>query len=148
MILGTRHQALIRENAAKLEGLASLNEEFAIRYRYMFNRSQHTGELKLTWAEIFKIVGPHFYSPSGPATISSNIIRYIHDLNRDRIHISVNSVDADTVKIHLAALGLLKIEAANAKGGGVGEFVTLTEKGKSELLNVMAVRTESIAVED
>ena len=74
--------------------------------------------------------------------INNNIRIYIYDLNRDRTSISVNEGDADTIKVHLSALGLIKIEAANSKSGGVAEFVSLTEKGRSELLSAMAVRAK------
>jgi hypothetical protein len=113
--------------------LASLNEEFTIKYKFMWHNSRHTGELKRTWAEIFKIVGPNLYSPAGPAMISHNITSYIRGLNRERTSISVNEMDADTVKLHLAALGLLKIEVANKIGGGLAEFVTLTEEKQNSL---------------
>jgi hypothetical protein len=141
--LATQYNALLSENSAKLEGLASLNDVFLIRFRYTFGHFGHTkqsGELKITWAEILKIVGPDLYSPVAPAVINNNIRIYIYDLNRDRTSISVNQGDADTIKVHLSALGLIKIEAANSKSGGVAEFVSLTEKGRSELLSVMAVR--------
>jgi hypothetical protein len=107
--LTARHEALIRENAAKVEGLASLNEKFAIEYWYTFNHVRRTGQLERTWAEIFKIVGPDLYSPSVPAKINLNLRKYIHQLHADRTSISVNEMDADTVKIHFAALGLRKL---------------------------------------
>lgn len=87
-------------------------------------------------------IGPNLYSPCGAATVSSNIRSYIHSLNNKYANISINEMDADTVKIHLNALGLLKIEAAASKAGGIMEYISLTEKGKAELLRVMAVKAE------
>lgn len=52
-------------------------------------------------------------------------------------------MDTDTIKVHLHALGLLKIEAATSKGREIMEFISLTEKGKAELLRVMAVRADT-----
>jgi hypothetical protein len=60
--LAAQHKALISENSAKLEGLASLNDVFPIRFRYTFNKTKRSSELKITWAEILKIVGPDLYS--------------------------------------------------------------------------------------
>jgi hypothetical protein len=110
--LATQHNALLSENSAKLEGLASLNDVFSIRFRYTFRHVKQSGELKITWAEILKIVGPDLYSPVGPAVMNSNIRIYIYDLYRDCTFISVNEGDADTIKVHLSALGLIKIAAA------------------------------------
>ena len=46
----------------------------------------------------------------------------------------------DTIKVHFNALGLLKIETEANNGR---ERLSLTERGKAELLNLMAVRGKS-----
>ena len=102
-----------------MEALSSLDDIFKIRYRYSFNDKNLNSELPLAWAEIIKIVGPNLYSPSSPKIIRDNLRSYIHEMNTNRTFISINEMDADTVKVHLAALGLLQIEAATSKGGGV-----------------------------
>jgi hypothetical protein len=137
------HRELVLENSAKLDNLATLSDLFSIRFGYYISNSRRSGTLTLKWADILKIVGPNLYSPSGPLVIAGNLKRYIYDADKLRSNISINEMDADTVKVHLAALGLLKIDAATSKGGGVLEFVSLTDKGKSELMGVMAMRVES-----
>lgn len=143
-LLGT-YETLIAENSNKIVGLATLDEPFGVKYRYFVNGNAYSDLVHLSWAQILKIVGPNLYSPSASATISSNLSSYIHELNTKRSYITINEMDADTVKIHLNALGLLKIEAATSKGGGVLEYISLTEKGKTELVRVMAVRAESLS---
>ena len=48
--------------------------------------------------------------------------------------------DENQIKIQLLALGLIKIEAAEATGGGVQEFASLTPRGHQQLLELLAVR--------
>jgi hypothetical protein len=131
---------LISVESAQIEGLASLKDSFAIRYSYVRNGSRYSNVLTVEWKETFKIIGPNLYSPSGPSVININLRRYIQERNTNMSYISVNEMDADTIKMHLATLGLIKIDTAVAKGGGVSEFVSMAEKGKAELLNTMAVR--------
>jgi hypothetical protein len=50
-------------------------------------------------------------------------------------------MDVDTMKVHFSALGLLQIRSAKSTTGGVGEFISLTDRGKSELLKLMSVRS-------
>jgi Domain of unknown function (DUF4062) len=141
--LSASYNTLLLDNTTKLGGLASLEEVFNVRYRYTVNTNSYSDSVQLAWKEIFRIVGPNLYSPSGAATIASNLERYIHQLNTKRSFVSVNELDADTVKIHLHAMGLLRIEASTSQGGGVLEYISLTERGKAELIRIMAVRTES-----
>lgn len=138
--LQQKYQSVVAENSAKLQGLASLAQIFIIRYRYTSNSNGRSAELTLSWGEILKIIGPNLYAPSAVSAIKQNVVRYIFDNNRNAINITVVEMDLDQIKIHFVALGILKIEAAANQGGGISEFISLTEKGQSELINLMAVR--------
>jgi hypothetical protein len=145
-----KYNALLIENSKKLDGLASLGDTFVVRYVYTKNESQRSAELKVTWGEILKIIGPKLYGPSAAALIRDYMAQYIFELDRKAYSISITGMDADQIKIHFAALGIMKIEAAMSNSGGMAEYVSLTEKGKSELVNLMAVRagTDTTAVEN
>jgi len=141
--LNAAYQDLLNRNSAAVDGLASLGEEFTIRYRYKTrHQSSLAGELKLTWADLLKIIGPDLLSPTSPSAIRSHIRGYIHDRHPDRSNILLNEMDANTVKIHFEALGLLEIRAAKSTVGSLTEFIRLSDKGKSELMRCMAVRSK------
>jgi hypothetical protein len=46
------------------------------------------------------------------------------------------------IKIQLSALGLIKNYQANKLGGGLAEWVQLTDYGKRIMLETMAIRTK------
>jgi hypothetical protein len=138
--LSAMHNALVVNASTKLEGLASLDEPFEVGYTYHAGDSRRSSSIHVTWDLIFRIVGPNLYTPAAPSTININMKTFIHNHNKASF-VTVNEMDADTIKIHFHALGLLKIEAATAKGGGVSEFISLTDKGKTELTKAMAVRS-------
>ena len=138
--LSAVHNALVASSSTVLEGLASLEEPFEIKYTYHAGSSRRTASMQVTWDLILRIVGPNLYSPASPSTINATLKSFIHNQN-NASYVTVNEMDADTIKIHFHALGLLKIEAAVAKGGGVSEFISLTDKGKAELIKAMAVKS-------
>jgi hypothetical protein len=137
------YNAVVANNSPKLVDLANLEELSEIRYTYSSNDRDYADSIKLSLADILKIVGPDLYSPHASGGIRSDIKSYVSRLKPRASFINVNQMDADTVKIHLHALGILNIEAAASKSGGLQEFVSLTEKGRAELIRVMAVRTEN-----
>jgi hypothetical protein len=145
-----KHNTLLIENSTKLDGLASLDDTFVVKYVYTMNESQRSAELKITWGDILRIIGPKLYSPSVASRIRDYLAQHIFELNRKVYNISIAGMDADQIKIQFAALGILKIEVAESNTGGMQEYISLTEKGKSELLNLMTVRAigDTLSVED
>jgi hypothetical protein len=141
--LYNKYKEASTRNLAKLSDLAKLEELFEIRYSGLIKGDRRYDNVKVAWRDILKIVGPNLYSPRSAAIISSDIIDYISQLYPALAYTNVNNMDTNTIKIHLHALGILDIQAAEAAGGGVQEFVSLTESGKAELIRAMAVRTET-----
>jgi hypothetical protein len=138
-----KYNTEIERTSEKLDNLATLDELFEFRYTFEHGFETQSGEISMIWSEILKIIGPKFYCQRTSSTISSDINSYIEQSHPLLSDVAVNQMDADTIKIHFYALGILDIQAAEAKGGGFLEYVSLTEKGKTELIKVMAVRTEN-----
>jgi Domain of unknown function (DUF4062) len=137
------HQSFIAANSAALDGLASLTDGYTIRYTYESKQgSKFKDAFKTTWFDLLKIVGPDLYSPKSPVTIGNDIQRHIRSDHQDRRYISLNEMDIDTVKIQFVALGLAQIRVAQSSTGIMAEFIQLTERGKSQLLKHMAVRSD------
>src|SRR5271165_315843 len=92
--LDVRYNTILRDNAVKIEGLASLDHDFGIRYTYSHKDDTYSNTLTITWGEILKIAGPDLYSPSLVGTIGSNIKRYINTRGH-RYLLSLNEMDVD-----------------------------------------------------
>jgi hypothetical protein len=130
----------------QLQGIAGFGDWFEFRYSHEYyshhNTRKDTHKIALTWGEIFAACGPALFRPTSPAVIEGRVLAYLQQ-NRHIPHqgiLSLFSSDQDRIKIQLAALGLIIIDAAEAKGGGIAEFISLTPQGKSRLLELLAVK--------
>lgn len=146
--LRTENQDLRERTRARLDGIAGLNEAFEIRYSYKWEDHNHRyldgkDGVALTWAEIFTVCGPYFFRPTSPGIIGPRIEQYLREnkgLDRRREYFKLFESDENQIKIQFLALGLIQVEAAEAKGGGVQEFASLTPRGHQQLLELLAVR--------
>jgi hypothetical protein len=142
--LRSAYAKLEAKTKPKLEGLAKLSDLYKVRYTYTYrvhsNLKHSSDDEQLKWEEIFVAVGPELIRPHAPSIISTAIVKYLKE-NKDinRTSMSVYDTDENVIKIHLVALGLIASQSANKVGGGVGEFIQLTELGRSKLLELMAV---------
>jgi Domain of unknown function (DUF4062) len=139
--LSDRYKDLTERNSTKIDNLATLGEICEIRFTYLRSGDRLSGSIKLTRSDIIRIIGHNLYSPHASINIDVDVKTYISELGRSMAYIKVNQTDTNTIKIHFHAIGMLNIQAAESVGGGVQEFVSLTEKGKTELLREMAVKT-------
>jgi hypothetical protein len=129
----------------KVDNIATLNETFNIRYGDYDDdgRNKRNGILDISWAEIFKIIGPSFFSPHQQGTIESSLKGEIrHRSGRSR-SLGIFDGDVDTIKIQMAAYGFMTIYSGNSVQGGVSEYMQLTEFGKRVLVELAAVKAAS-----
>jgi hypothetical protein len=130
----------------RLDGIAGLNESFTIRYRYTVTIGttryrDHVGTVVLTWAEIVAACAPKFLRPTSPGVIGPAIIQYIRENKQiGQDDMKLFDSDENRIKVHLMALNLIEVEAAQAEGGGVQEFASLTPRGRQVLVELLAVR--------
>ena len=148
----TQHDLVISENERlkaafipDLEGIASFDSSFEVRYSWTDYRGreprQGTSGLALTWRQIFAAVAPSLIRPSDPSIISTCVVRYIKEnMGLSHLKVSIFDTDENTIKIQLVAYGLIKAYAAEAKGGGVGEFISITDKGTRVMIESTMVR--------
>jgi hypothetical protein len=143
--------ALTEENVSlkaqlvpQVPNIAPLSDIFVINFRHKSTsphaNSVYDGSLSLTWGEIFAIVGPSFFRPSPSAMIPQSIIGALYERERNAYEFTLFSSLEGTIKIQLAAYGFLRIFEAEAIGGGVQEFLQLTDLGKRMLIELAAVR--------
>jgi hypothetical protein len=131
------YQELSERNSPIIEGLALFEEEFSLPFKFT-NFNQIRGDvLKLTWAQILVIVGRSCFSSVFSGVISDNLAKFITDRDPTRRNIEFDIIQIDQIKFHLVALKLLEIVLVSGS-----EFIRLTDKGKSELIRLMAVRSK------
>ncbi len=129
------------------EEAANLEDKFEIRYTHKtYGRydagTKHTS-LKISWSSILGAIGPEILKPAQPEIINYAISRYIRE-NINNLHgIEIYKSDCNIVKVHLMALSLIDVYSAEQVGGGVVEFVKITDKGLLTLSRLLMVRKDS-----
>jgi hypothetical protein len=136
------YQKLSKRNTPVIEGLALLEEEFSLPFKYKIYNDVRGDVLKLTWAQIFIILGRSCYSPAFSEIISDNLAKFIVDRDGTRRNIEFDVIQLGQIKFHLVALKLLEIVV-----GSGSDMIRLTDRGKSELIRLMAVRSKKGAAE-
>jgi hypothetical protein len=124
--------------------IASMDEDYVLHYNYSFRTNYDTEQrvrsLSLSWNELFSVIVPKILSPSTEARIHIDLMHYLKETKGIKTISSIFSRDLSTIKIHLCALQLIMIESAEAKGGGLAEFISTTALGRAKLTEIMAVR--------
>jgi hypothetical protein len=126
-----------------------LSEVFTVQYHFQnWDGNKwadfHEGR-NLTWAQIFAAVGPRFYRPAAAKLIGYALMEYLQEKEKIKPHnMRIFGSDEDQIKIQLMALGLIEIQPmAEAGGGGIAEFASLTPQGQKQLLELLAVPRRS-----
>jgi hypothetical protein len=122
-----------------IENLADLDDQFAIHYMYNDN-GRKDREVRISWSEIWKVIGPAFFEPSVPEAGNLEIIKHIKEKYKAPYNSSILTSDENTIRLHFIALGFLSSKNSQSHGGGVREFITTTDLGKNKLLELSAVR--------
>ncbi len=108
---------------------------------YDDRRKHYSKERKvtLTWNKIFSAIAPYLTAPTNFEGFRGKLRDAINSAyNADISYI--NSDCAQTVKVQLLALGLIKCYQANLIKGGVAEGIVITEKGSRYLMELKAVK--------
>lgn len=129
-----------------LSDIASLDDQLSIHFveNYVGNHGiQRRDHTRLTtWADVFIAIGPKIITPFPPTIINTSLNKTICE-DRNFTSIKIRDSDLDRIKIHLAALKLVKVFQAVNVGGGTTEWVQVTELGKSVLTERLAARKPS-----
>ena len=96
-------------------------------------------KVNLTWNKIFSAVAPYLTAPTDFEGFRSKLRDAINSAYNVNISY-INSDCAQTVKIQLSALGLIKCYQAKLIKGGLGEAIEITEKGSKYLIELKTVK--------
>lgn len=96
-------------------------------------------KITLTWDKIFSAVAPYLTAPTNFDGFCRKLTDAINSAYNANISY-INDDCAQTVKIQLSALGLIKCYQANLIKGGVAEGIVITEKGSRYLIELKTVK--------
>ena len=127
--------------------LAPLDDKFSIRYSHYWHDRKYHQKFDIPWKVIFTIIGPSFFNPATQQTIHNCLLAYIQHNTTERLPLlAIFDADVDKIKIQMLAYNLMTVYSAQTTQGGLGEFLQLTDYGKSMLLELAAVKTPASSV--
>jgi hypothetical protein len=140
-------KAIIKQSNTIVDNLACGNDKFIIkgekyvRYYGSISGSYEPHEVTLSWDEIFSAVGPFLFAYENYSSFKNKLESGINSAyNQDFYALNQDSVQ--TIKIQLHALGLIDIKPSKAENGSAFEFIAMTEKGKSYLLQLKTLKNK------
>jgi hypothetical protein len=131
------------------EQLVDFDGHLTIRYAYkewIRARTEYeprTDVTKISWKNLFVLLGPQFGSPR-IGIHDEVLIKLLKEnmfIPMSRNYVELFTSDLNTVQAQLEAYGLLKSWQAEAVGGGISRFSDLTALGQHRLLEWSVVRT-------
>ncbi|RRN64797.1 DUF4062 domain-containing protein [Caulobacter sp. 602-1] len=126
----------------EISNLADLDDSFEFPYTAVsrLGESKSSGKSRKTWREILSITGPNLRTISWASEIKSSLESHIKRA-RGSYSVSIDPDYAARIRTQLELLGLVKFASgSNSKTGYAGETAILTERGRSTLSEILAVR--------
>ncbi len=145
----------LSEQVAKLEGELSFNidpdniafeESFLVHgtyrvYEYGSSVTKHW-KYDISWKELFVFISPYLLQWYNESIIQTQLASTILKIKGLR-NVSSEKIDRDilqTIKVQFLALGIIQVNTLNTVSGGTGFFWTLTQKGKSIMLQERSIK--------
>lgn len=146
--LKLENEALQRAALPDLIGLAGLDETVSLSVWFRSSSPQgksYQKDIEFTWEEIFRAIAIRVTSPHSTIGISTFLVKHLQE-NRGYSYASRMTEDsAAVVKAQLVSLKLIKVQVAQTiKDGSLHEFMTVTDLGKSKLLELITIRNKAL----
>lgn len=129
--------------------IASLNEDFKIRYSWMYSTRYGSEtskkEVEWTWEKIFSSIAPalaeHPSDMSANKTLAGAIYRIERSSTSVPASIKIHPDDFDTIRVQLETHGLISTNYNKTTKGSMALFWKITSKGTSQMLQSRIVRS-------
>lgn len=137
------------EDKYGIENLADLDDKIKIfgNHRLWVKRfnsySNENWEKELDWKTVFALLSPYLLknpNDSNVKFILSEVIYATTEEPRSEGKAEINDQNFQTIKIHLKALNLIKIEYLKTTAGGMDLFWKITEKGDNLMMKLRSVK--------
>lgn len=149
--LRIRNEQLVTENerlkgqlVPQIDNIASLDTPYLIKYTYADRPgSRLASSLTMTWREIFLAVAPKLSLPQSPSMLSALLEAYLNASGRSRgRRPDLNSLCANQIRVQLVAYGLINEFRGQSAAGTLGEWVQITQAGRSLMMEEMVIRSD------
>jgi hypothetical protein len=143
--LKTENDRLKAQLTPQVLNLAPLTDTYNIKFSFWDPRTstRTRTELNFPWDTIFVTVGPAFFVQGTNNNVAFRIISLLGERIPYGENFVVHASCLATIKIQLIALGFLETFEAETVGGGIAEFLKLTDLGRRMLIEITAVRAAS-----
>jgi hypothetical protein len=112
--------------------------------KYKFHAKFLTGglhEIEMTWGEIFNIIAPYLMEHPADSKVNSYLADFaLRKQSLSGSHASINSDEFNTIKIHLEAINLVKVEYLKTNQVGMALFWKLTDEGIKTMKEMRSVK--------
>lgn len=132
-------QKVIKESSAKVDNLACGDDKYKIIGEKITGYGSQACQITLTWDDIFASIGPYLISYKNYTVLKGDLKESINSAY-SKSFCSLNEDCVQTIKIQLHALGLIEVKSLKSVSNGMAEFIGLTEKGKSYLLQSKSIK--------
>jgi hypothetical protein len=124
------------------DGLAPLDDTILVHSKWWSYRFSQIEEAStaLTWRDILKAVGPDLAVPAPREVLKDAIAKYLREIHGLDSEAAIYDTDADLIQNQLEALGFLSLTSQQVGNGSPVAFLGLTEKGRMELMQSLALR--------
>jgi hypothetical protein len=124
------------------EELSQDRDEFTIHYDYYWQR-ELSEELKIAWNRIFYILAPLMFDESTERCLEAELGKYIKGLiSHKPSRITINSVDFQSIKVQLIALGLISKSEKKRSIKDSATYWSLTPYGETKMMQLRAFRRD------
>lgn len=138
--------------ATEVQSLAGLDDEITIhgtyrrRAAYSKDYFNENWETSITWGELFGLIAPYVKNTPTDDNAKTIIGSVLKEHARAGYSITIKGYDFQTIKIHLEALGLIKVSRAKTTNGGSGIFWWLTDVGEDLMMKLRSVKSNKISI--
>lgn len=139
----------IEEEKNEIENLADLDDKIKIFGTHSLwvkqaqSYSYINWEKELAWGKIFWLLSPYLLKNLNDTSVKSKLSEIVYNTTENPRSIGTADIDDQnfqTIKIHLKALNLIKIEYLNTTTGGKDLFWKITEKGEDLMMRLRSVK--------
>lgn len=128
----------------RIKRLAPMDNKFTINFSV---RKRSIGtvneEIQLSWNEIFYLIGPKLFETTNEDALKDYLTDLIFEEYKKEYgydSLSIKDADFQTIKIQLAALGLITIRELQTRAGTYALFWNLTQIGTRHLYEIRTIK--------
>jgi hypothetical protein len=146
-LLKGRLADLERQGAPESLNLAGMDEPFVFNVVWQGAGDHEDSHqlLSASWSDIFASIGPSLveYPSDDKANriIASAMYRRLNAAKSAPSGVKIVLYDFETVRLQLAALGVIQLKYSESTSGGMALFWAMTEKGQRVLLSLRTVKS-------